>query len=43
VEFPELLGALEEFDYRGWVTVERRQSARTVDDVADALQFLRAL
>jgi sugar phosphate isomerase/epimerase len=42
-DLPELLGALEEFDYRGWVTVERRNSARAVEDAADAIQFLRAL
>jgi sugar phosphate isomerase/epimerase len=42
-DFPELLGNLEEFDYRGWVTVERRSSTRTVEDVADAIAFLRAL
>jgi sugar phosphate isomerase/epimerase len=39
----ELLGSLEEFGYRGWLTVERRNSIRTVEDAADAIQFLRAL
>jgi sugar phosphate isomerase/epimerase len=42
-DFPELVGALEEFDYRGWFTVERRNSARAIEDAADAIQFLRAL
>jgi len=42
-DFPELLGALEEFDYRGWVTVQRRSSERMADDAADAIEFLRAL
>ncbi len=42
-DFPELLGALEEFDYRGWITVQRRNSQRIVDDVADAIAYLRAL
>jgi sugar phosphate isomerase/epimerase len=40
---PELLGALEEFDYRGWLTVERRNSPRPAEDCADAVAFLRAL
>ena len=26
-DLPELLGRLTEFDYRGWVTIERRESA----------------
>jgi sugar phosphate isomerase/epimerase len=42
-DFPELLGSLEEFDYRGWVTAQPRSSARTVEDAADAIAFLRAL
>ena len=42
-ELPELLGALEEFDYRGWATVERRNSPRPVEDCADAVAYLRAL
>jgi sugar phosphate isomerase/epimerase len=43
VDFPELFGALEEQDYHGWITVERRHSPRPVEDVADAIQFLRSL
>jgi sugar phosphate isomerase/epimerase len=42
-DFPELLGSLEEFDYRGWVTVQPRSTARTVEHAADAIEFLRAL
>lgn len=42
-DFPVLLGQLEEFDYRGWVTIERRESAQIVDDVANAVKFLRAI
>jgi sugar phosphate isomerase/epimerase len=42
-DFPELLGALEEFDYRGWLTVERRNSRQPVEDVENAIQFLRSL
>ncbi|HEX6962037.1 MAG TPA: TIM barrel protein [Lacipirellula sp.] len=39
----ELLGLLEEHDYRGWLTVERRNSPRPTEEVANAIQFLRAL
>lgn len=42
-DFPELLGALEEFGYRGWLTFQRRNSARTADEAGDAIEFLRAL
>jgi len=42
-DFPELLGALEEHNYQGWVTVERRNSQRPVEDVENAVQFLRSL
>ena len=31
-DVPELLAALEEFDYRGWVTVERRNSPRPAEE-----------
>lgn len=43
VDTPALLGALEEFDYRGWLTVQRRSSRRTVEDCADAVAYLRAI
>jgi len=42
-DFPELLGRLTEFDYRGWVTVERRDAADPVADIENAVAFLRAL
>lgn len=42
-DFPSLLGQLEEFDYRGWVTIERRDSQQLIDDVANAVKFLRAI
>lgn len=42
-DLPELLGLLEEFDYRGWITVERRNSPQPIEDVGNAVQFLRAL
>ncbi|TWU26113.1 sugar phosphate isomerase/epimerase family protein [Bythopirellula polymerisocia] len=42
-DFPALLGNLEEFEYRGWVTIERNGSAQTVEDFANAVKFLRSL
>jgi sugar phosphate isomerase/epimerase len=42
-DVPELLGALEEFDYSGWITVQRRNSPRPIEDCANAVAFLRAL
>jgi sugar phosphate isomerase/epimerase len=42
-DFPELLGLLEEHDYHNWITIERRSSKRPAEDVANAIQFLRAL
>jgi sugar phosphate isomerase/epimerase len=42
-DFPELLGLLEEHDYHSWITVERRNSRRTAEDIRNAVQFLRSL
>jgi sugar phosphate isomerase/epimerase len=42
-DMPELLGLLEEYDYRGWITVQRRHSPRPAEELADAVQFLRSL
>ena len=42
-DFPEILGVLEEHDYRGWITIERRSSPHPVEDVGDAIQFLQSL
>lgn len=42
-DFPALLGQLEEFDYRGWVTIERQGSEQVVEDCANAVKFLRAV
>ncbi|MCH2113966.1 MAG: sugar phosphate isomerase/epimerase [Pirellulales bacterium] len=43
VDFPEMLGALEEHGYRGWFTIERRGSPHPAEDVHNAVEFLRAL
>jgi sugar phosphate isomerase/epimerase len=42
-EFPELLGLLEEQQYRGYITVARHDSDHSLADVRQALQFLRNL
>ncbi len=42
-EVPDLLAALEEQQYRGYVTVARRQSANPKADLQQAIEFLRNL
>jgi sugar phosphate isomerase/epimerase len=42
-DFPELLGRLAEFDYRGWVTIERRESADPISEIENAVAYLRAM
>lgn len=42
-EVPELLAALEEQQYRGYITVARHDTASPVADVQQALTFLRNL
>jgi sugar phosphate isomerase/epimerase len=42
-ELPELLGRLTEFHYRGWVTVESRESSDPVTDIENAVSYLRSL
>ncbi len=39
-DFPELLGKLTEFDYGGWITIERRESAHPIEDIENAVAFL---
>lgn len=41
--FPELLGRLTEFDYRGWVTIERRDSPNPIPEIENAVAFLQSL
>ena len=43
VDFPELLGSLEEFGYQGWLTIERRASRQPIEDIGNAVKFLRSL
>jgi sugar phosphate isomerase/epimerase len=40
-EFPELLASLEEHQYRGYITIERRDAASAISEVRQAIEFLR--
>jgi sugar phosphate isomerase/epimerase len=42
-DMPQLLGLLTEFDYQGWVTIERRESADSISEIENAVAFLRSL
>ena len=43
VDFPELLGALDEQQYRGYFTIERHGAADAVAEIGQAVQYLRSL
>lgn len=43
VDFPQILGRLEEQGYRGYLTVERLQSDNPVAEVGLAVQYLKSL
>lgn len=43
VDWPALLGLLEEYGYRGWYTIERRQAADPEQEFAQAISYLRQL
>ena len=43
IDPPALLGALEEQDYRGTITIERRESADPHFEIGQAVQYLRNL
>lgn len=42
-DFPAVLARLEEYDYRGWLTVERQNAAEPVVQIGNAIAFLRSL
>lgn len=42
-DLPALLGQLEEFTYRGWVTIERHDSADPVGEIGNAVAYLRSV
>jgi sugar phosphate isomerase/epimerase len=43
VDFPALLGSLEEHDYRGWLSIEREAAADPVMEISQAAQYLASL
>lgn len=43
VDFPQLIGTLEEHEYRGYFTIEREQSDDPLRDVRRAAQYLRQI
>jgi sugar phosphate isomerase/epimerase len=43
VDFPNLLAALESEGYRGFLTIERAASPTAVEEIGDAVQFLKRL
>jgi sugar phosphate isomerase/epimerase len=43
VDFAELIGGLEEHDYRGFYTIEREKSADPVFEIGQAVKYLRSL
>jgi sugar phosphate isomerase/epimerase len=42
-DFPEIIGALEEHNYRGYYTVTREGTANPVPEVGQAIQYLRGI
>ncbi len=42
-DFPELLGRLTEFNYRGWATIERHESPNPIPEIENAVAYLRNL
>ena len=43
VDFPELLGILEEHRYGGYLTIDRQGSDNAVTEVAQVIQFLNSM
>jgi len=41
-DLPDLLGRLSEYDYGGWVTIERRDAADPVAEIGNAVAYLRS-
>jgi sugar phosphate isomerase/epimerase len=42
-DLPAILGQLTEFDYRGWVTIERRESTNPIPEIENGVAYLRSL
>jgi sugar phosphate isomerase/epimerase len=43
VDFPALLGALEDFGYRGYLCIEREQAQDPLYEIGQAVKFLKSL
>jgi len=43
VDYAELLGLLEEHDYRGWLTVDRHGAADPRSEITDAISYLKSM
>jgi sugar phosphate isomerase/epimerase len=43
VEFPEILGILEEHQYRGYLTIRRQEATNPQEEIAAAVKYLRSL
>jgi sugar phosphate isomerase/epimerase len=43
VDFPALLGGLEQHDYRGWLTIQRHAAAEPVLEIGQAVEYLQSL
>ena len=41
--FPELLGYLSEFNYRGWATIERKETSDPIPEIENAVAYLQSL
>jgi sugar phosphate isomerase/epimerase len=42
-DFPELLGLLSEFNYQGWVTIERHETPNPIPEIENAVAYLHSL
>lgn len=42
-DFPELLGMLEEHGYRDWLTIQRTNSRQPIEEIGNAVSYLRSL
>jgi sugar phosphate isomerase/epimerase len=42
-DLPEILGRLTQFEYRGWVTIEQREAADPINEIGNAVAYLRSL
>jgi sugar phosphate isomerase/epimerase len=42
-DFPEVLGLLSEFNYQGWVTIERHETPNPIPEIENAVAYLGSL